>query len=121
MTLIGEMRERYAKAMEDTDPRPSRFTFPGDYRDWADRADAWAAEQDHRYASSNRVTCELTWTSEVLPIHLVHVPGAPVVAWMARYVMYTPTGIIRAARGPRRDVRAEAEAEAIALDPALSA
>jgi len=38
MTRVGELRKRYALAVE---PAPSRFS-PRAYRAWAARADAWA-------------------------------------------------------------------------------
>ena len=44
MTQLGINRERYARECKHIDPRPSRFTNGGaDYREWAARADAWAA------------------------------------------------------------------------------
>lgn len=47
MTNAGENRERYAREHRHDDPRPSRFTNEGrDYRAWAERADAWAIEDE---------------------------------------------------------------------------
>ncbi|MFD5599935.1 hypothetical protein ACFWHR_07735 [Leucobacter sp. NPDC058333] len=121
MTLIGAMRERYAEAMRDTDPRPSRFVDPAAYLAWTKRADAWAAGENPRYASRDGVTCKLEWTGEVLPLHLMRVAGAPVVAWKARYFMHTPIGTHVEAYGLRRELRALAEADAMAFDAGVNA
>lgn len=42
MTTIAILRQRYATLMHATDPRPSRFADPLAYRDWSERAAAWA-------------------------------------------------------------------------------
>jgi hypothetical protein len=39
-TAVGQGREDYSRQVE---PRPSRFTDPGLYAEWCERADAWAA------------------------------------------------------------------------------
>lgn len=46
-TRVGVARDRYADEVES---RPSRFTDPGAYLAWCERADAWAAEDPERSA-----------------------------------------------------------------------
>ncbi|MDQ1113948.1 hypothetical protein QE418_003396 [Microbacterium testaceum] len=46
MTGVGEVRAAYAVAFAEVDPRPSRFADEGaTYRAWAERANAWAADE----------------------------------------------------------------------------
>ena len=51
MTSTGEHRAQYARTMTN-DPRPSRFTDPALYSEWAARADAWSPMSE--WAESRR-------------------------------------------------------------------
>lgn len=43
MTIVGENRRRYALTVEQN---PSRYFEPVAYREWCERADRWAAENE---------------------------------------------------------------------------
>jgi len=45
MTQTGINRRKYVAAHGFDDPRPSRFTEPIAYTEWAARADAWAERE----------------------------------------------------------------------------